>query len=409
MRSAPLAARGFSPLDEELALGRGAFSPYVVEAIVRLGAAMSFEQVPAQLAFFTQVGIGEETARHLTEQAGAKLVEIETAEVGALEQHEGPVAGPTVQQVSVDGAMVPLVKAEWAEVKTLVIGNVERGGEGDPHTGELSYFSRLAEAEVFCRLAETEVHRRGTETAGTVCAVMDGAEWLQHFIDWHCPDAVRILDFPHAAQHVSEAGHTVFAPGTPEASEWLAVQLRELKHGDPDRVLAALRALPIQSTQNPAEAREKRDQVLAYLDKRREQITYAQFAAAGYPIGSGIAESANKLLVEARLKGSGMHWARTSVDPMLALRAAAFSGRWQLRWRQVWPQLRRRERSRRCEAEGPAPPTNKPTPAPRPERLPALKLPPKGLIVNGRPTANHPWKKHALSLHGDQSCTSAKL
>jgi hypothetical protein len=46
---------------------------------------------------------------------------------------------------------------------------------------------------------------------------------------------------------------------------------------------------------------------LEYLEKRREQIRYAEFEAQGYPIGRGVVESANKLMVEARLKGAGMH------------------------------------------------------------------------------------------------------
>jgi hypothetical protein len=67
---------------------------------------------------------------------------------------------------------------------------------------------------------------------------------------------------------------------------------------------------------------------LEYLGKRREQIRYAEYELMGLPIGSGIVESANKLLVEERLKGSGMHWARQNVNPMLALRAVAFNDRW---------------------------------------------------------------------------------
>lgn len=55
--------RGIFPLDRELGLSASAFSPYLVEAIVRLGTAMPFERVPAELSFFTQVDIGEETAR----------------------------------------------------------------------------------------------------------------------------------------------------------------------------------------------------------------------------------------------------------------------------------------------------------------------------------------------------------
>jgi hypothetical protein len=46
--------------------------------------------------------------------------------------------------------MVPLVGGQWAEVKTLAIGEVEvrRGADGLPEarTSNLTYFSRLADA-----------------------------------------------------------------------------------------------------------------------------------------------------------------------------------------------------------------------------------------------------------------------
>jgi hypothetical protein len=45
-----------------------------------------------------------------------------------------------------------------------------------------------------------EVHRRGLSQAPQVAAVSDGAEWLQGVIDSHRAEAVRILDFPHAAK-----------------------------------------------------------------------------------------------------------------------------------------------------------------------------------------------------------------
>jgi hypothetical protein len=101
---------------------------------------------------------------------------------------------------------------------------------------------------------------------------------------------------------LASAAHAVYGPGTSEASEWLGIQLHELKHGDPAAVLAAVRGLPACSHSDPEQAVQIRDGVLNYLEKRRPQLNYAQFQAAGYPISSGIVESANKLVVEARLK-----------------------------------------------------------------------------------------------------------
>jgi hypothetical protein len=80
------------------------------------------------------------------------------------------------------------------------------------HTAELAYFSRLS-------LVETP--RRGTETARTVWAVRDGAEWMQGFVDLHRPDAVRMWDFPHALGYVAHAGQAVYGEGTAAFTGWI--------------------------------------------------------------------------------------------------------------------------------------------------------------------------------------------
>jgi hypothetical protein len=61
----------------------------------------------------------------------------------------------------------------------------------------------MTDAETFADLAEVEMRRRGVRQAKAVCAVTDGAGWLQSFMDLHRPDALRILDFPHAAEHIN--------------------------------------------------------------------------------------------------------------------------------------------------------------------------------------------------------------
>ena len=79
---------------------------------------------------------------------------------------------------------------------------------------------------------------------------------------------------------------------------------------------------------------------LAYLDKRVAQMQYPAFQEQGWPIGSGCVESANKLVVEARLKGAGMHWQRANVDPLLALRNILCSDRWAQEWPLIAQRLR---------------------------------------------------------------------
>jgi hypothetical protein len=200
---------------------------------------------------------------------------------------------------------------------------VWEGEEWTVHASELSYFSRLMEAEPFGRAALDETHRRGVETASQVVAVTDGAVWEQGFIDYHREDAARVLDFPHAAGYIAQMGSAVWGDGTETTKEWLSKQLHTLKHEGPTGVLAELRTL----VQEHPELPELGDS-LAYLEKREAHMQYPMCLAQGWPMGSGAVESGNKVVVEARLKGAGMHWARDNVNPMLALRNALCSGRW---------------------------------------------------------------------------------
>lgn len=378
---------------------------------MRLGAWMPFAHAARELGRLSRAPDGvlasESLAERLTEAAGAAYVAEQTAAVEALEQHPTPEpAGPAVLQVSVDGAMISLVGKQWVEVKTLAIGTVVREADGTARARELSYFSRRAEHTAFRRLALVETYRRGVGTALQVVAVMDGADWLQRFIDFHRPDAIRILDFPHAVEYLTRASREAFGAGTARTSEWIATQAHTLKHAGPDPVLAALRALP---------SGAHRDTALGYLEPRLAQLQYPTFRAQGLPIGSGIVESANKVVVEDRLKGSGMHWAPRSVDPLLALRTIVCADRWDEAWPRITARLRADARTRSCTlqadhraaraaalaaAQPPAAPPQPQTPPASTTTPPATSTSPSPkMIVDGRPTKAHPWNRRFLPHH----------
>lgn len=376
---------------------------------------MPFAHAARELGWLSRapggVLVSESVAERLTEAAGAAYVAEQTAAVEEQERRPTPEPpGPALLQVSADGAMISLVGRQWAEVKTVAIGAVVREPDGEVRAREPSYFARRADHATFRRLALAETHRRGVGTAGVVVAVQDGADWLQGFIDFHRRDAVRVLDFPHAVEYLTRASHEALGVGmaaTEASRAWLAEQAHALKHAGPDPVLAALRALP---------AGQHRDAALAYLEPRLAQVQYPTFRAAGYPIGSGLVEGANKVVVQDRLKGSGMHWAPASVDPMLALRTVVCADRWGEAWPPISARLRAAARSRRqrrqrraverrvarqaARAASPvpaAPALGLVASPPAPASPVAPTRPAPKTIVDGRPTKAHPWNRRFLS------------
>jgi hypothetical protein len=292
-------------------------------------------------------------------------------------------------------------------VETLAIGEVAppvvEQGEAVVHTQHLSYFSRLTDSTTFEQLALAEVHRRGVTEARRVAAVMDGAVWLQGFVDLHCPEAVRILDFPHAVGYLHAIGETTGAAGRLLPEQVVSQLAHDLKHSGPQAVLATLRPLV---AAHPALS-ELATQ-LGYLEKRAAQMAYPQFQAAGLPIGSGSVESAHTVVVEARLNGAGMRWARANVNPMLALRNAVCNDRWDEVWRQIEAEQRRRvdrrrqDRRQRGAVCATAPVAAPSAPLLTPDALPAPELPvpvprepvtPLPVPTPRRPAADHPWRR----------------
>lgn len=397
-------AAGFSPLDEALDLPAGQLTPLLAEWVVHLGSWVPFRQVPRLLELFAGVSLSRESGRRHTEAAGALLLARTRAAAPALAPpaDPGPVT-PARLQVSADGVMVRLQRGDWVEVKTVAVGQVPEPGPrgGGPRSRQISYYSRHATAEEFTHGAVVELHRRGGRAAAAVAGVMDGALWLQGFLDYHRPDAVRILDLPHAAEHLGALAAAIWGEGSAPAQQWQAHQVAVLREHGAAPVLAAIAALTARHPDNGAIAEHGE-----YLRRRAAQMDYPRFRAAGWPIGSGMVESGNKLVVEARLKGAGMGWAGDSLNPMLSLRDAVCNDRWAEAWAGIGAERRRQVRARRRGEQEQRPPPARED-APRVGN-PAIVAEVEAILdrvatelaaeragaapVAGKPGPRHPWR-----------------
>lgn len=312
---------------------------------------MPFERAANELHAMLGVQVSDSTARRQALSAGAIWEQIQTEQA----EPAGSTSFPLPQEeaaermlMSSDGGLVPLRGGAWAEVKTLVIGEVvcPQDRPGTVRSQAHSYFSRLTDAATFGDLASVEVARRGVERAKAVAAVQDGAEWLQSFVDGHRHDAVRILDFAHAAGYVGQIAEQAQLLDRHLPTGWLSVLLHQLKHHGPTRVLLHLERLEQRwGLSSISEA-------VRYFRKREPQMQYPQFQADGWPIGSGSVESGNKVVMQTRLKGAGMRWRPSNVNPMLALRTMVYNERWREGWQQQqqwWKQTRDSRRKQRSK------------------------------------------------------------
>jgi hypothetical protein len=237
-----------------------------------------------------------------------------------------------------DGVMVPFRpesgkprgKIRWREIK---VGVLARLGQHRTRTGQV--ITRLHQRRLVAVLGDIEALkprlwfeavRQSISMAPQVVWLSDGARGLWRLYDERlAASAMGILDFYHAVQYLWKGAAAWLDGRTTQARRWFGWARHRLRHGQPDGVLADLvEALEVEGL--PDSARDTLTALYAYLERHRDHIDYAQYKALGWPIGSGMVESACKWLIQQRFKGVGMRWSEAGFNHLLHLRLAWVNG-----------------------------------------------------------------------------------
>ena len=336
----PGPAGGF-PLDQALGL-IGGCTPGAARMLARTAAQLPYQESCQQLQELAGLAVDPAQLRRLVHQLGppaqSRLVEL-----------PDPATQPGPQfYVCVDGTGVPMVRAELA-------GRSGRGPDGQARTREVklaafftqtttdaqgqpvrepestTYLASLVGADEFGVLARQAARQRGIALAGQVIYLGDGAAWVWEIARTCFPQAVQILDYYHASEHVVSLAKAVHAdPGT--AQNW-ALRWRSLLYASQlDELLADVRA----ATASPPPEAVQRE--LDYLERNRARMDYQHFRAQGWFIGSGVVEAGCKRVIGQRLKQSGMFWTEAGAAAVFSLRCALLSaGGWDYLWSKPFP------------------------------------------------------------------------
>ena len=113
-----------------------------------------------------------------------------------------------------------------------------------------------------------------------------------------------------------------------EAHQWVEKELRMLLEGKVGYVVGGLRQMMTKRGLKGTRRKTVRE-VAGYFERNRARMKYDAYLAAGYPIGSGVAEGACRHLVKDRLERAGMRWTVTGAQAMLRVRAVYVNGDWE--------------------------------------------------------------------------------
>lgn len=205
----------------------------------------------------------------------------------------------------------PQHKRVWAEMTRIT--------EGEPVSGR---------EWLFCSLA-WECLQRDPERKKTLICLLDGERSLWDMQRYWFRRAIGILDIFHVSERIWGVAHCFHAKESEAAGQFATHHLRMILDGKVAYVLRNLRRL--REEKQKELSREKRktlSEAITYFENNQEHMRYDEYLAAGYPIGSGVAEGACRHLVKDRLELTGMRWERPGAQSMLHLRAIYLNGEW---------------------------------------------------------------------------------
>jgi hypothetical protein len=115
--------------------------------------------------------------------------------------------------------------------------------------------------------------------------------------------------------------------GTRAAELQVDQHLRLLLEGKVSCVIGVYKRLLGQHDLKGGRAKAVRE-TITYFENNKQYMKYDEYLAAGYPIGTGVAEGACRHLVKDRMELSGMRWEMEGAQAVISLRALHLNNQW---------------------------------------------------------------------------------
>jgi hypothetical protein len=298
-------------------------SPCLQEHISRLGSKLVFSEASEEFWQFLETDISDKQIERVCHCYGEKIDEIDwenaysdSVQMKISYKKQEPV------YVMVDGSMILTREDSWKEIKVGRIfcdNSKVKISKGRTLLTNSIYTAHLGTASDFWEKFSTEI-----PPSENLIFINDGAKWIWNHIDDFHPNSIQILDFYHCKEHICQFSNDFF-PTKQEAVLFSDSICQMLLSEQVDHALKKLKRLKCLS-----KAKEnKKEKLLQYLENNKKRINYGKFQKLGLLIGSGAIESAQRNVIQKRLKLSGQRWTIKGAQQIANLRVLKKSNRWE--------------------------------------------------------------------------------
>ena len=333
----PSCRRGVCPLDEKLGLRPNQLSAEVSRLAAMVGVQQPFAKGCELFETLTQVSLSDQSMAKATLAVGQKVIEEETIwqaqseDEAFLLERKRSERHPLRLYGSIDATKVHIRDDETHRWRDLKVGAWYEARGRPPTSADdqwrikaenITYFADIAPAADFAPLLWSEGVKRNAQLAHELIFIADGATWIWNLVNEKYPQAIQILDWFHAAEHLMPMAEAVF-PAPDERLAWVADMKQLMWEGHIEMLLDRIDDLRQHHSADVLRTTAN------YFEFHKERMRYAHFRQQGYQIGSGTIESAAKQIGLMRLKVAGAIWNEAHARKVAKARASFLSNRWQ--------------------------------------------------------------------------------
>ena len=286
--------------------------------MVYVGQMDCYENCSEVLKKLASVEVGTTQIYRLTDLFGNGLENIVNAERTLT-----PVKPNEVLYTQADGSMVLTREEGWKEVKIgrfFKSSDCIHAGSKQGWISNSQYVAHLGTSKEFTGTMDNLLESFG-KLDSRLIFISDGATWIKNWIEDAFPNALAILDYYHACEHLHQFSSSIFKQKDAE-QKWTDKQKELLLKSQVSVVIKNIKKLA--GIEN-----KDAENLIAYYKANEDRMDYQRYQQIGCGlIGSGAIESAHRTVIQKRMKLSGQRWTKRGAQNMLNLRVMNKNQQW---------------------------------------------------------------------------------
>lgn len=320
-------------LDEKLAIEDKRTDPLIKYWTDLLGAIAPFDEASDILNKIRGIAVSTKQVELSTEETGAKITKSHSKEIEDIQlNNKGEVPAVSINlnlnakktvYIETDGCMINTYD-DWKECKTFMLFETEQISEEEHRLKNKFYYSTMKDASEIKRQLKFNLEKYCKKDEVKIVCIGDGAKWIWNMMDElfhkkiYPSGIIGIIDWYHSLEKIGDIKDEIFF-GKEEGIRFYEECKKYLKKGNIEIIEQIL--VELRDKQKSQQNKEFVDEKLKYFMANKEKMRYEKYKKEGICIGSGAIESANKYVVQRRLKLQGMKWNEDNANYMAHLRA----------------------------------------------------------------------------------------